>query len=744
MRLTNTIKLEIKHNSVWTDYSDGIIDIGIIRGIQGYEEIWQLPEAGVLTIVTRNSNIDPYVNDSIRMGKDIRIKSDNNVLFTGKLSGINVDYQPKGKPQITTLTAVDMIGTMALHALSDGFTEQLGGTMNAYDMFNELTGEISGWVNSFREQSPLWPGNAAGATPSGSNALNVLSVLARTQLQFFYADINNNMYLYNRMDRKKDDLPKIQFDSRGGATSYQDIELTDGFEVLTNQLSIRNQGYNSNRVPLYTNSYSLNQWGNATKTLTVQIQGLTATQQDITDDIKDIVFADSAHPSKEIYSITWDGTLNKSSAATIDILDNVYIYHEVDPEDISREYGVIGIEHRISDDNWEVKYYLKNHFIFDTIFPQPIIESDHPLGATINDDVTYSISNIGNIDTTSATYAWKYEAGTTGNVVGSTFSTAQSPIINYALANVGDKYISCTVTDSYGFVRKSQTLYQQIVGAAPINVSFTYTIDPINTAALTVIGLADEVSTYSWDFGDGTVVGPYTNNTYTHVYEESGTYAVKLIANNAYGSTESTPQNITITVPVVPTDEVGSWGLRYLKFSMPLYTAPIGAVWNGIKLLQCNTSYTNTNRASGAFVDVGLATEFNRVYDPSEPFGNHVWYEGTNTTYTSSIPNNGVASTPENAIRTSTGIWPRNTVSGNAHWSIIIDLNNTYYDVKTIVPTLYNMGAPSGRPNLNVYASTYTGTSASSIINGPWTLIGTINKDSGVFTPNQTMPLNLP
>lgn len=753
MRPRDYVVLQISHDPLtdftptWTDYTDGMLDVSIIRGIQSpYTAAWQQIESGVLTFTSRNTNLDPHVNDQIRMNRRIRILSNNEPIFTGRITDINVDYQPKGKPPIITLVAVDMIGTMALHTLRDSFKNRLGSTMDLYGMMQELEitnsgnpavtsnlWEIIGFSNPHRELTA--DSSTATTAPTGTTALQMATKLAQGGLAFFYADRNNDVYQYSNINEKRNDPNKIDFISAGGGTSYRAVELTDGFDLLKNQLSVQTR---VTTIPLYVNNFSVREWGPQKGSVDTFLGN--STQDTYMNSYANLVFQQSSIPLKDILTITFDATNTPDAVETIDILDNVFIDHEVDPENITRDYAIIGIQHRITESTWETTYNLKNMFIYETVFPTPIVTSDHPLGGTINDDITYSISNISEIDMTSGTYTWKYAAGTVPiGLVGTTFSTSATPTVNYTLAEVGNKYVTCTVTNDYGFTKTSDAFLQTVAGAAPTNVNFTYTINANNTAALTVVGSATEASTYSWNFGDGTVVGPFTVNTYTHTYTTSGTKTVTLTANNAFGSTASTPQNISITVPVnppTPPDQFGTWGVRYLKFARPIGTAATGPSWNGMRNLACTTSGSLTNRASAANVVWGIPYE-----TVGQAWGEHNWYRATGTTQPANIPQSGAAS--DSAIRTATGIYPRNYLTGTANWSIIVDLGVPYYDIKTINLGLYVVGAPVNIPNLNVYATTHTGTAAGAV-SASWTLIGTLSKDTGVFTPNQTMPLNLP
>lgn len=733
MRVRDLIKLEISHDPLtdttptWTDYTDGVLNIDILRGIQSdYEGPYQQIESGVLTLISRNANLDPYQNSNIRMNKRIRVKADTEVIFTGRISGINVDYQAKGKPPIITLNAVDMVGTMALHTLRDTFKGRLGSTMNIFGMFQELvyastegptTSEIIGFVNPYRVPDPN-NGNAVNAS-NGTTALTMATNLAQGGKSFFYADRFNEMYLYNSVGIKKDDAPKLQFDSRGGATSYRAIELTDGFDLLKNQIVFNRS--DSGLSPLYVNTYSVDQWGPQKASIDVYWNaesGSTTAAE---------IFKETANPTREITSITFDGEKAVDEVHHIDILDNVYIYHEVDGFDIERKYGIIGIHHVITENDWEITYKLRNMFTYETVFPTPII-SVNPSSGTIVDTYTFSITNINDIETENATYIWK------DNTV--QFSTAQSPTKTYTLAQVGAHSITCTVTDSYGFTKTSAPITLNVYGAAPTGVSFTYSADPSNSALIEFVATATNATSYSWNFGDST---SGSGQTTAHLYSTSGNKTVVLTATNAYGSTTST-QTIAVTVPPAPVNETGTQGVRYLKFGMDSFNAS-GYYWPLMRNFTAKTSTTLTDRAASCYIQWGLPYQ-----TQGQTWGNHEWRKSDNTA--ADVPNSGSCTSV--LLRTgSGGLKPYNTITGTANWGLVVDLGDIYYDVKTL-NLGFNGAAASGAPTfINIYGTTYTGSGLADGSVSPnsvtWTKIGTISRSTGAFTPvaGKTLPLDI-
>lgn len=729
MRLDGKINVEIKINDVWTDYTDNLLNAQITRGIQSaYQGPWQQPDAGILSISSRNVNLDPYVNSNIRMNRDIRIKATNIVIFTGRINTINVDYQPKGEPQITTITAVDMIGTMALHTLRDTF-KKLNNPMSLYYFYaklyekglnpNAADAEINGitfdYINSGSESDAY---NAA----DGITALQMATTLAQGNLDFFYATKDNVVRILPQLDYYKNNAVKLQFDSNGGATNYRQINLTDGFDLLKNKLSFTSYG---TIIPTYTNNYSVNQWGAQAGLIDTYWLG-TTTQTSTTNAIATSIFEQTANPTREIASITFDGEAAVDSVADIDILDNIAVHHAVDGLEIQRNYGVIGITHRITNDDWEITYNLRNMNTYNTVFPTPIVAVS-PASGTFDETYNFSISNIGSIASENATYVWK------DNDL--TFSTSATPSKTYFYAEVGAHNITCTVTDSYGFTKTSAAYVLNIYGAAPSGVSFTHTANPADTSIIQFNATATNATSYSWNFGDGTTG---TGQSLAHKYDASGSKTVVLTASNAYGSTTST-QTFSVTVPPPSADQLGTWGVRYIKIGIDQYNAS-GNYYGTLKNFRATTSATNTNRAATNVLEWTLPFQ-----NSGEPYGQHSWllYNGS----PSGLPTVGSCTSTKLRNLATDGLQPYNSISGTANWSLIINLQGTYYDIKTIGISKSGGSSTQFHP-LNVYITDYTGDGIANGTVSPlsvtWTKIGTYDTWLSQWNPIVTMPPNLP
>jgi len=555
--LTNNIKLYLYINNAWVDYTDGLINCNIVRGIQSYEGPFSQPDVGQLTILTRNENLDPYNNEDVVYNVKIKITANNEPIFTGKIDSIDVKYRPKGLPPEITLTAIDYLGSMQRHTLSDSFVKLR--KQNWYpaafiqDMQLYSSQEMPDFV--LGENYYTTSTNCAGSINSGQAAWSAFAAMAITDLGIAYVN-KNNQFCYFDTAFDNPNHPNISrsieatFASDGSALSYTGINLNDGLEQLCNDFtvtqdtgawSLDGETFTTTSVSnQYFNAPSKNIWGKVGKQITVKTQDA--------HDLMESILQETSKPRREIYSITYNAAKYIDIAKNIDMLDNIYVDHEINQStSISRKYGVVGIRHQITLDSWETTYLLRNWNYLDTEFPKPIFTVT-PSSGTTNTTFTYTLQNYDVNDGYSVT--WYLGAGI--------YQYDQNVVTQqYVSGNVLQTWVE--VTNAYGWIRRSDTQSITVTGAPPY-VDFSYTFDPSLASKVYFTEEASGELSLLWTFGDGTTS---TLSNPEKIYSSvGGTYNVTLQATNNYGTSTITKQ------VVIPAGTPLS--IRYLAFGCVL------------------------------------------------------------------------------------------------------------------------------------------------------------------------------
>jgi PKD repeat protein len=160
--------------------------------------------------------------------------------------------------------------------------------------------------------------------------------------------------------------------------------------------------------------------------------------------------------------------------------------------------------------------------------------------------VTADASASSDLDSTPiSTYRFDFGDGT---VVGP--QAAATGTHTYKAA--GRYTVTVTVTDTAGF-QASRTLTESVADSPP---TAALTLTPTSGAApltVTAAGSASAdldstpIAAYTFDFGDGTVVGPQAGATAAHVYKGAGTYTVALTVADSIGLTSKQTAAVTVT-----------------------------------------------------------------------------------------------------------------------------------------------------------------------------------------------------
>ena len=712
MKVEQIIQFWVYDGTTWIDYSDGLINCNIIRGCQSYIGPTTQPDVGQLTVTSRNINLDPYENDGIRYNKIVRVTANGERIFTGKIDGVNVEYRPLGEDPVITLTAIDIIGSMQKHILSEDFVQANPSAWTTFYLLQLLDfgDEVPDFNNPIRLTTGL--NNVASGINTNTTAWEALSQRSATDLGFVYADDHNEIYYYrlpidNALHPNNSRPIKAYFASDGSELSYRTIKLSDGFDNITNSLTLNAvSGAWSGSPLVYTNTSatfqretqpSIDLWGKSRNTL-----NMLSVSSSIATDIADAVFDEMSNPVREVYQISWDATLDANSARTIDILDNININHQVGNVSINRKYGIIGIQHSITPNDWTITYLLRNWNFKETAMGNPTISVSPTTGDQFTDwTFSFAFDQMDEI----ASVAWDLDEGFT--------STSMSPTVNYVTAGV--KHVSLTVTNIYGW-EKTATFNLTVGGAPPLN-SWTYSEGALGIYQFTFTG--QEAASYLWDFGDGTTS---TEMNPQKFYITAGQRTVTCSATNAYGTSQSSQTFTPTVVTVLP--------VRYVQFAMTNFK------WiysNGGSSTQALTQIYIGNGTTNYAIGKTLTTE---------PYMGHIRKSGTDTYNRVNRKNNTeiqadlLSSTP-GSIYYQTALGINEEADTRIKYLITVDLGSYYFDINTI------------RTYINTTASGYSGSIkvATSYDQSTWYDTGSLNYNTGSvslvnITPTATLPVN--
>ncbi len=158
----------------------------------------------------------------------------------------------------------------------------------------------------------------------------------------------------------------------------------------------------------------------------------------------------------------------------------------------------------------------------------------------------------GSTDTggTIATYSWSFGDGTP--VV-----TTASPTTTHVYAASGFDIVTVTVTDDTTSI-STATSFVSPTPSAPL-AAFASTCTGLSCSfnASTSGDTGAAITTYSWNFGDGTSVVTSANPITTHVYASAGSgYSVTLTITDSASSTNSISHNVTPKGPASPSTPV--------------------------------------------------------------------------------------------------------------------------------------------------------------------------------------------
>jgi PKD repeat protein len=659
--------------SSWVNYSDGIIDVDIKRGAQEYKGPFTQSDVGQMIVRTRSMEVDPYQNPLVRYNNQIRIiaAAEGNTpnsyisttIFTGFIEGIGVEYRPKSEDSIVTITAIDVIGQLYKHVLSEEFISlEESWTMN--ELLNAIdTEEEFAWLNGIPLTVADRPTYAVGAIGSNTTAWDALTIRAKTDLGFLSSRRSTNHISYVSSDKDSPNNPynlsvydisnlnidngnftSQPFKSDGTGQSYKSIQISDGFERVVNDLTVK--GFQSDVRSTNDNSVAI--WRKTQANVNVSTNDIEDMQA-----IANEVLQEMSEPIREIFSITFDARKYPLSGLFADMNRTINIVHEVNESlTIDRKYSIIGINHKIDYDNWDVTFQLRNIAYQDASIDNPIISVSPSSGTTATDfNFGYTISDPLLI----VSQEWDLDEGFT--------STSATPSANYATG--GTKTITLTVLTIYGYTITS-SVQLEVSGALPTGV-INHSVDGTGIYSFSFSG--DPATTYYWQFGNGKTSNSATPTTY---YDTAGSITVSLQVTNIYGTSTFTKNINVVQSTNIP--------IRYVKFK-------VKDAWRSAEemLILGADPYNPENRFS--------AQSYNF---PT------LQYISINSASGGRLTNPTLLDFREYSNCLTHSKWERNNYARSARVSEQDFINNVFGTIQSVHPTIYIMSYNAATPQRSV------------------------------------------
>lgn len=177
-----------------------------------------------------------------------------------------------------------------------------------------------------------------------------------------------------------------------------------------------------------------------------------------------------------------------------------------------------------------------------------VLENQKPLPSfTVSTDgLRIAVDGGSSVDPEGETLSYRWDFGDGSEPVAGTQATAE-----HVYAKDGTYDVTLEVSDAHGATASNsvQVSVQAPVENQPPTASFTTQITDLQVQvdATESSDPDGSISTYQWDFGDGTPLLSGTDPTASHEYAEPGTYTITLVATDDTGATAQMSSQVQVT-----------------------------------------------------------------------------------------------------------------------------------------------------------------------------------------------------
>lgn len=319
--------------------------------------------------------------------------------------------------------------------------------------------------------------------------------------------------------------------------------------------------------------------------------------------------------------------------------------------------------------------------------PVPSISGDDGDGDVTNcllpaDPSTSETVTFSNTTTGGVSYTWDFGDGTPP------FTTASLADIPHTYTSYGTYTVTMTATHANGCTATTTitVVFEKYVSAAmTLDITEYSGCAPHDLNTLT--NLSVNANSYTWNFGDGTIITTTSPTPPSHFYTASGTYTISLTAINSCNTANSTISPIVIVA------------------------GP-------------NANFNNSLAGLGGLGCAPQNVTFSNASSGASPANNYQWNMGNGNTYTNVI-------NPPVQTYNSTGVYTITLISGNAcgHDTITTNITIDTIPVVDIVSSPLDGCSPLTVSTVN--------NSYGTPINYTWTIDGAF-AGNGATLANQT------
>jgi PKD repeat protein len=286
--------------------------------------------------------------------------------------------------------------------------------------------------------------------------------------------------------------------------------------------------------------------------------------------------------------------------------------------------GIISFYLRLVDADQDSSAFKQLSYIIENTQPTSQL-SVSPISGDIPLTITYDASTSFDTDVNDSISSTQIYLG--DNLISNTTSGT------HTINQTGSFVVRAVVKDTHGGQHETSKSVS-VLGSNPV-ASFTLSPSTGNAPLTSVLNASNSsspdgnITNYSWDLGDGTLINGADKISFGHTFENAGTYNIQLTIENEFGKRNTSTINLVVSkniaIPsfqISPSSEARSG--ETITFTSSL-TGNYNYHWyysldNGLNKIPLQTITNNKTLTLSANLPVGLISFFHRIEDSDGDF----------------------------------------------------------------------------------------------------------------------------